>query len=98
MMDPLRQLIQSQRQKEIQPILDEVTKLRAQVATLREAMTSIYEGSKNNGRWLDGNGTECNEEDPGAGWVFYSPEEERVWMESICDQAFDALEATKEGA
>lgn len=72
-------------------------RLAEQVRILRKAMTSIYKGSKKNGRWLDGNGTECNEDDPGAEWEFYSAEEQRVWMESICDQAFAALEATKEG-
>ena len=78
--------------------LDSVTKLRAQVATMREALTRIREGSAHTGRWLDGNGTECKEDDPNAEWEPYTADEQRTWLATVVETAETALEATKEGA
>ena len=82
-----------------------------QVKLLREALTSIRDGSGPLGRWLDSeNGTAIEEEgndgsdeesvpeNPNAVWEPYTEEEQRLWLDSVVAIADRALEATKEEA
>ena len=85
--------------------------MKKQVKLLREALTSIRDGSGPLGRWLDSeNGTAIEEEgndgsdeesvpeNPNAVWEPYTEEEQRLWLDSVVAIADRAIEATKEEA
>ena len=58
---------------------------------LAQALHTIINGSKINGRWLDASGTECSEGDEGAEWHAYTEEEQHSWLESCAAIASKAL-------
>lgn len=53
--------------------------------TKRQMLLAIYAGSKPTGRWLDLTGTECNRDTPGAYWAEYDAEEQRRWLDHVCE-------------
>lgn len=65
---------------------------------LAQALHTIINGSKINGRWLDASGTECSEGDEGAEWHAYTEEEQHSWLESCAAIASKALEGYEEAA
>lgn len=90
---------------------DRISSLEERVRILREALTSIRDGSGPLGRWLDsendtaieeegndGSDEENVPENPNAVWEPYTEEEQRLWLDSVVAIADRALEATKEGA
>ncbi len=94
-----------------QELIEAAPRLAEQVKLLREALTSIRDGSGPLGRWLDSeNGTAIEEEgndgsdeesvpeNPNAVWEPYTEEEQRLWLDSVVAIADRALEATKEEA
>lgn len=53
--------------------------------TKRQMLLAIYAGSKPTGRWLDMQDAECNRDTPGSRWVAYDAEEQRRWLDHVCE-------------
>lgn len=75
------------------PTLEFKALLRA-ITTLKE----IRNGSRNDGRWLDDSGSECDEDDPGAKWTEFTQEEQAMWLSTVADDADATLTAIREMA
>jgi hypothetical protein len=63
----------------------------ARVERLEKALRAIIGGSGVTGRWLDSDGTECGEDDPGATWHEYDEDKQRTWLEAVTRLAEEAL-------
>jgi hypothetical protein len=73
------------------PIKNTPEKVTA-LADLRSLLESLHGGSEATGRWLDADGTECEEDDEGATWEEYTEEEQRQWLDTVAEDAKRALE------
>ena len=77
-----------------------VTGLRARIQALEDILSAIAIGSAPRGRWLDVRSTAIdgfNDEeipplDPNAYWEEYSPEEQRIWLDTVAELCRTALE------
>lgn len=70
----------------------DATRLQARVSRLEAALRDIIAGSEASGRWLDPNGTECGEDDPGAEWHEYDENEQGDWLAAVTGIAERALQ------
>lgn len=66
------------------------------IGRIRAHLESIRDGSDHTGRWLDADGTECEEDDEGARWEEFSEEEQAAWLESVAAEAAQALQTLEE--
>ena len=77
-----------------------VTGLQARIQALEDILSAIAIGSAPRGRWLDVRSTAIdgfNDEeipppDPNAYWEEYSPEEQRIWLDTVTELCRTALE------
>lgn len=77
-----------------------VTCLQARIQALEDILSAIAIGSAPHGRWLDVRSTAIdgfNDEetpppDPNAHWEEYSPEEQRMWLDTVVELCRTALE------
>lgn len=65
--------------------------LRDAAPEMLQALKTIAEGSEATGRWLDQNGAECAESDPGAQWSPYNAEELDNWILAAAETARAAI-------
>ena len=81
-------------------VLPSVDELRARIQALEAILSAIAVGSAPRGRWLDVRSTAIdgfNDEeipppDPNAHWEEYSPEEQRIWLDTVTELCRTALE------
>ncbi len=81
----------------VAPSVDE---LQARIQALEDILSAIAIGSAPRGRWLDVRSTAIdgfNDEeipppDPNAYWEEYSPEEQRIWLDTVTELCRTALE------
>lgn len=67
--------------------------IETRVKALLTALQTIHDGSSHTGLWRDPDGTECDEDDPGASWEEFTQEEQSSWLYSVSETAKDALAA-----
>ncbi|MEY5098694.1 MAG: hypothetical protein RJA36_1413 [Pseudomonadota bacterium] len=58
---------------------------------LLQALQEIADGSDHTGRWLDADGSECEEGDEGARWEEFTAEEQSAWLDSVAEIARRAI-------
>jgi hypothetical protein len=79
----------------MQKVAHERDRLRQLNAELVAALETILAGSDHTGRWLDPDGSECDEGDPGARWEEFDLLEQQAWLESVADTARVVLAKVK---
>lgn len=66
---------------------------RHQIEQLLKTLYTIWEGSKDAGRWLDINGDETDQDAPDAEWNSYTEEEQNDWIDTVVNNAASAIYA-----
>lgn len=67
-------------------------RMKAPLVLAVDKLRSIQHGSDHDGRWLDANGNECDEDDEDARWEPFTVEEQKQWLETVAADAAQACE------